>query len=250
MSYLNDFLRIQQLETIYSQSGIQDQNTEINLHALKCNLLENLHASHEEKALPVLAALADEKFDILQDKQHMIEFMMFFGHQISRTKTFRDGLMQIQPRSSNLEIAVADAIAHAWWFLSYMFGMSIGLSLYVSRHEDKHALLVNSTRVPFITSDHPIVNVHSCVSETEFAAPKYSDLYYPVSPRIAYIICNSDRFMPGRNEVDEGTVLELNTKVAAQSMTHIIGDSENAILPFKKYIGRRYKKTPDGHVIV
>lgn len=250
MSYLNDFLKMQHLETIYRKSGIQDQKAELHLHAMKCNLLENLHASHEEKALPVLAALADEKLDVLQDKQHMIEFMMFFGHQISRTKTFRDGMIQVQPRSNALEIEVADAMAHAWWFLSYMFGMSIGFSLYASRHQDRHALLVNDTRVPFITSDHPVVNVHSCVSETEFAAPEYVDFYYPISPRVAYIICNSERFMQGRNEVDEVTVLELNTKVAAQSMTHIIGDSKNAILPFKKYIGPRYKRIPDGHVIV
>ncbi len=41
--------------------------------------MENLHASHEKMALPVLSALADEQLDLLQDKQHMIEFMMFFG---------------------------------------------------------------------------------------------------------------------------------------------------------------------------
>lgn len=250
MSYLNDFLKMQQFEAIYRKSGIKNLKTELHLHATKCNLLENLHASHEEKALPVLAALADEQLDVLQDKQHMIEFMMFFGHQISRTKPFRDGLVQVQPRSTALEIEVADAMAHAWWFISYMFGMSIGFSLYASRHEDRHALLVNDTRVPFITSDHPVVNVHSCVSETEFVAPEHADFYYPISPRIGYIICNSERFTPGRNEVDEATVAELNTKVAAQSMMHIIGDSETAIRPFKKYIGQRYKRTPDGHVIV
>ncbi|MEJ5903346.1 DUF4238 domain-containing protein [Pseudomonas kermanshahensis] len=244
MSYLNDFLKMQYLEGIYRKSGTQDQKTEQYLHAAKCNILENLHASHEEKALPVLAALADKNLDVLQEKQHMIEFMMFFGHQISRTKTFRDGVLQAQPRSTPLEIEVADAMAHAWWFLSYMFGMSIGFSLYASRHQDRHALLVNDTRVPFITSDHPVVNVHSCVSETKFAAPEHADFYYPISPNVAYIICNSQRFMPGRNDVDEATVLELNTKLAAQSMTHIIGDSENAILPFKQYIGRRYKKIP------
>ncbi|MFF7708884.1 hypothetical protein [Pseudomonas sp. NPDC007930] len=212
--------------------------------------MENLHGFHEEKALPVLAALADEKIDVLQDKRHMIKFMMFFGHQISRTKNFRDGVIQVQSWSNNLGIEVADATAHAWWLLSYMFGMSHGLSLYVSRHEDRHVLLVNDTRVPFNTPDHPVVNVHSCVSETEFAAPEYIDFYYPISPRVAYIICNSERFVTGRNEVNEIAALELNSKVATQSMTHIIGDKENAILPFMQYIGRRNKRTPDGHVIV
>lgn len=242
MSYLNDFLMMQQAETIYRKSGIQDQDVELHLHAMMCNLLENLHASHEKMALPVLTALTDEKLDVLNDKQHMIEFMMFFGHQITRTKTFRESIMAVLSRSNPLEIEVAHAMEHAWWFLSYMLGMNIGFSLYTDRHKTKHALLVNSTQVPFITSDQPVVNVHSCVSETEFAAPEHADFYYPLSPRIAYIICDSDRFMPGKNEIDEATVVELNSKMAAQAMVHIIGDTMNAIQPFKKYIGRRYQK--------
>lgn len=172
----------------------------------------------------------------------MIEFMMFFGHQISRTKAFRDGAVQVQPRRSVIENEVAEAMEHAWWFLSYMFGMSIGFSLYARRHEARHALLVNDTNVPFITSDQPIVNVHSCVSEADLTAPEHADFYYPISPRIAYIICDSDRFSSGKIEADVATVGELNIKVAAQAKVHIIGDSENAIRPFKKYIGRRYQK--------
>lgn len=198
MSYLNDFLRMQQAETIYSKSDIRNQQVERHLHAMKCNVLENLHASHEEMVLPVLAALADEKLDVLQDKQHMIDFMAFFGHQISRTKTFRDSAFAVLSRSNTLEIEVADATEHAWWFLSYMIGMNLGFSLYIDRHNARHALLVNDTNVPFITSDQPVVNVHSCISETEFAAPKHADFYYPISPRVAYIICDSERFMPGK----------------------------------------------------
>lgn len=250
MSYLNDFLMMQKAETIYRESGVRNQEVELHLHAMSCNLLENLHASHEKMALPVLAALADEQIEVLQDPQHMIEFMAFFGHQISRTKTFRDGLTQVQPRRNALEIEVADAMAHAWWFLSYMFGISIGFSLYAGRRNARHALLINDTKVPFITSDQPVVNVHSCVSETEFSAPKHADFYYPISPRVAYIICDSERFTSGKNEIDETTVVELNSKVAAQALVHIIGDAENAIRPFKKYIGRRYQKAPASRVMV
>ena len=249
MSYLSDFLMMQKAETIYRESDIRNQEVELHLHAMRCNLLENLHASHEKIVLPVLAALADEQLEVLQDQQHMIEFMAFFGHQISRTKTFRDGLIQVQPRRNALEIEMADTMVHAWWFLSYMFGMSIGFSLYAGRHNARHALLINDTMVPFITSDQPVVNVHSCVSETEFSAPKHADLYYPISPRVGYIICDSERFTSGKNELDETTVAELNSKVAAQAMVHIIGDTENAIRPFKRYIGQRYQKSPDGRVM-
>ncbi|WP_044124375.1 hypothetical protein, partial [Vibrio cholerae] len=79
--------------------------------------MENLHSSHELKALSILEALANERLDILHDKQHMIEFMMFFGHQITRTKPFRDAVFNAQPRRNNLEIKVSDTIVHAWWFI-------------------------------------------------------------------------------------------------------------------------------------
>jgi hypothetical protein len=84
------------------------------------------------------------------------------------------------------------------------------------------------------------------VSETEFSAPEHADFYYPISPRVAYIICDSDRFKQGKNQIDEATVVELNSKQAAQAMTHIIGDTEEAILPFQKYVGRRYQKASRG----
>lgn len=242
MSYLGDFLELRQAEAIYRRSGVRSQEAEQHLYALKCNLLEDLHASHEQVVQPVLEALADEQLEVLQDKQCMIEFIAFFGHQFCRTKPFRDGVIRNLVRRNAMEIGVADAVTHAWWFMSYMFGMSFGNSLYLSRHDDKHALLINDTSVPFITSDHPIVNVHPCVSETAFIAPEHADLYYPISPRIAYIICNSERFTPGRNAIEETTVVELNSKLAAQAMVHIIGNSESAIRPFQSLIGRRAQK--------
>lgn len=247
MSYLNDFLKLQHAELIYRQFGTRNKEIERQLHATKCNLLENLHASHEKKAQPILHALAEERLEVLKDKQNIIEFMMFFGHQISRTKAFRDGVILAQPRRNELEVEVADAMCHAWWFVSYMFGMSLGFNMFADRHNTNHALLVNDTGVPFITSDHPVVNVHSCISETVFAAPDYADFYYPISPRIAYIVCDSGRFAPGRNEVDETTVVELNMKVASQAMVHIIGSTESSIILFKKYVGRRFRKIPTGN---
>lgn len=242
MSYLNDFLQMQHLETIYRASDIQDQEAEALLNASQCNLMENLHSSHEDAALKVLTALANEQLEILEDNQHMIDFMIFLGHQIVRTKAYRDEVLRRLHRRSDLEVEVADAVAHSWWFLSYMFGMNIGFSLFSSRHDSRHALLVNDTNIPFITSDHPVVNVHACVSETELSVPEHADFYYPISPRIAYIICDSERFAPGKENVNEAIVNEFNSKVAAQAMIHLIGNTDAAIRPLKKLIGRRYQK--------
>jgi len=243
MSYLNDFLVLQQADDDYTRSGFFSPVADQLLHAFKCNLLENLHSSHEQAVQPVLEALADEKLEILGDKQLMVEFMAFFGHQFCRTKPFRDNATRRLVRSSDLENHVADAFVNGWWFLSYMFGMNLGDSLYQSRHQDTHALLINDTTIPFITSDHPIVNVHSSVSETIFSSPDHADLYYPISPRIAYIICNSDRFQPGKNYINVSTAVELNAKLASQAMIHIIGNTQNSIRLFQSFIGKCGQKT-------
>lgn len=244
---LNQFLKIQEAESIYRRSGLHDKGAEQSINALKCNALEDMHSIHERMAAPILSALAKGELDILQNQQDLIAFMFFIAHQLARTKTFRDGVANLLPRSNAMEIQVADATIEAWWFISYMFGMNIGTNLYSTYHDNIHALLINNTRVPFITSDQPIVNVHTCVSETEFGAPLKSDLFYPISPTVAYIICDSARFMPDKNEIDEAIAVEFNTKVAAQAMVHIIGDSKEAIQPFLKFIGRRHKKIKKGH---
>lgn len=242
MSLLRDFLDIQKSEKLYRQYGRKDQEVERHLEAMECNLIENLHSSHENTALPVLAALAAQNLDILNDQRRMAEFMMFIGQQFCRTKPFRDNALRALNRRSPLESEVADAMSHSWWFLSYIYGMNLGWSLYAERHQATHALLINTTAVPFITSDHPVVNVHSCVSETDLSAPEKSDFYYPISPNVAFIICDSDRFKRGINQIDESLVEELNTKQASQAMVHIIGNTKEAILPFKQHIGHRYKK--------
>lgn len=250
MSFLRDVLMVQQTETIYRKLGIRNQEAELHFRATNCNLMENRHTAHEKIALPVLDALADEKLDVLQDELHMIGFMAFFGQQISRTKPFRDGVIQVLSRSNALENEVALAMEHAWWFLSYILGMNLGCRLYLDRHNTRHALLINDTNMPFITSDQPIINVHSCVSATEFTTPEHADFYYPISPRVAYIICDSEQFTVGKNKVNEATVAELNYKVAVQAKVHIIGNTFDAIRPFKKFIGKKYRNAPDRRIKV
>lgn len=125
MSYLGEFLKIQKAENLYRKSGMQNQEVDQCLHALRCSLLENTHASHEKSTLPILDSLAHGKLEVLQDEREMLEFMVFFGHQISRTRTFRDSVIKNQPRRTSGEVELAESIEHAWWFLSYMFGMNL-----------------------------------------------------------------------------------------------------------------------------
>ena len=245
MSYLNDYMKMQYMESIYKQSGIKNEEADKMFEAWKCNGIENYHTAHEDEVKYVLKALANRDLSVLDNDQNMIYFMQFFGHQIARTKNFKDsigaGLGKSRP---SLDKATEEQVNHimkltqeSWWFIGYMFGMSMGRSLYLNRKDDVHCLLINDTDTPFITSDQPIVNIHQVLTD-EIKAPEdhECDLYYPISPNVAYMINKSNRFPRGRVQVSVDDVEEMNIKLAKKANFHIIGDSKESLNPYKKYV--------------
>ncbi len=250
MSYLSDYLIMQYMESVYSQSSVNDEIAKKMIEAWKCNGIENYHTLHEDKVQDILKALANRDLSVLDNDENMINFMQFFGHQVARTKSFKDitcafrGLSNQRLDKDMEEQAryVAKLVQECWWFISYMFGMSIGHSLYLARQDEVHCLLVNDTGNPFITSDQPIVNVHESLTD-EIRPPEDDecDFYYPISPTVAYMINKSNRFPRGIVRVSVGVVDEMNTKLAKRANFHIIGDSAESLKPYKKYVGSRLK---------
>lgn len=241
MAHLKDYLAIQKLESLYRSADVNNIEAQVIIESMKCNFIENYHAAHESAALPILERIANEDVEVLNDNERQIEFLTFFGQQITRTKTIKEKIAKALDRRTKVDTTHANSIASVWWFLSYMYGINIGGSLYNERDNSVQTILVNDSKVPFITSDQPIVNVHESVSENEFKEPEKADFYYPISPRIAYVICDSTRFPKGKFNINEDIAIEMNTKIAGQALTYLVGDSKEAIEPFIKFIGSRYK---------
>lgn len=240
MSYLADFLKIQALEEHYRSGSPKSSELEDHLEATKSNMLENLHCGHEQDGAKVLGELAKGSMDVLDDKNKMLDFLIFFGHQFTRTKTFRTNFFNSFKGGLPTEDVLEATVKHAWWFISYMLGMNMGRSVYFSRKDDTHALLINNSKVPFITSDQPIVNVLSLEIGPPRVPCEQADLYYPISPTVAYVICNSTRFKAGCNEIDANTASQLNRKLASMSRINLFGDSVEAIAPYKGLVGCGY----------
>ncbi|MGY3297329.1 hypothetical protein ACVWY1_001759 [Pseudomonas sp. TE6288] len=240
MESLDNFITVQRLEEEYRKLDVDDDKINHALHALKCNMLENLHSSYEAGAQAKLSALADGDVEVLNDPESMRELLLFMGHQFARTKTCREAAIRIA-MTSEVDEAMSKAMSHAWWFISYMYGMNIGANLYRRLNSSTHALLINGSGKPFITSDQPIVNVYPQISEAGFTEPEKVDFYYPISPGVAFIVCESKRFASGRQSIDVSVADEFNAKIAAQSLKHIIGDSKEAIKPYSKLVGSRYR---------
>lgn len=237
-SFLNTFLRLQEIEKEYILSNNMDKNVLNHFEAFKSNTLENIHTDIENSVQIILSELQKQNLQILENLDNMIKFMNFLGHQIARTTPFRNKILGI-PKNRDLQNILKDS----WWFLSYMFGINIGKSFFESRKSDKHCLLINDTDEDFITSDHPIVNVHSKISENNLIAPaeEEADFFYAISPKLAYMINKSNLFQNGVNYVSIDFVKAMNKKLAFYADQYIIGTTENQLKTYKGFVGQRLK---------
>lgn len=243
-SYLKDFIKIQKLEDCCATAGIKNEEAERVIYATKCNLLENLHSAQENEAREVIESLANREFDALNIGKNTINFINFFGHQISRTKTFRDTVLTaLLKKDIETGTSLAKNLSECWWFVSYMLGMNIGADLYATRKIDNHCLLLNDTDIPFITSDQPIINTHTSLQENEISPPEdeHCDFYYPITPSVAYMINKSDRFQRGINQATVDVVNELNIKLAHRANVYIVSNNKDSLKPLLKYVGLHFK---------
>ncbi|MBL0654862.1 DUF4238 domain-containing protein [Aeromonas caviae] len=241
MLFLGDILKLQYAENQYSLSGRKNEEIEQHIYVLKCNVLENMHTTIESQARNVLDELAMRNFSILSSLENMMIFCNYLGHQISRTKTFKDNLFSNREYVENNE--AANIMEECWWFLSYMFGMNIGCSIFLSRNNDSHCLLINDTDMPFITSDQPIINAYQFPSE-DIKPPEDNecDFYYPISPTIAYMVSSSNRFSNGSVQVTLELVEEMNVKMAKRANIHLFGNTKESLKPFVKHIANHKEK--------
>ena len=233
---LSNYLQIQLRERLLSQLGNTDANATKALDVLKANFLENLHTLHENEAKPILARLANEEITPLQDDRELLHLSIFLGHQFARTSIFKQQCLTVA------DSRIREDMEGCWWFLSYMFGVNMGSMIYKSRPNLNFCLLVNETGTKFITSDHPVVNVHGDLEEDEILPPEKSDIFYPISPTVAFMASDSDRFASGLNSVDENFVINMNQKISKASEKTIFGMAPEDIRPYQRNVGARLTK--------
>lgn len=237
-SFLDYFLKIQEIEKLYLSSVIDNKQLKMHIEAFKSNTLENIHTTIENNVHKILEELQKQNLKILDELENMINFMNFFGHQIARTAPFRNKILAAQTNPT-IQIICKES----WWCISYIFGMNIGKSFFETRKFDKHCLLINNSVEDFITSDHPIINVHSKINENDLSVPssEEADYFYPISPRLAYMINKSDLFPNGVNHVSIDFVKDMNTKLAFYADQYIIATTENQLKSYKGCVGQRLK---------
>jgi len=233
MKVLRNFVVVSNMSHMLNRLNFQSREKENLQEILHYNSLEDLHSVVEKGVLPTFKQLCSGNKKILNSNQNMVSFCSYLGHQITRTESFKDNSLEAIAHGRNRQQAPEkfyELIDKNWWFLSHMFGMNVGMSLHPDVRGCKHIFVENNTRVPFITSDSPAINIHSSLPRlARMEPPEKLDLYFPLSPKYAYMVNDSSDYDHLEKTVDEETVRRLNGLIYAKSEKTVFGNDKDTI---------------------
>ena len=232
MSFIRDFAsRSHVLQTI-SDLSVKAEEVKLIGQAIQYNSLEDIYSDIESCVLPVIKSLCKGDSDTLLSNKNMMALCLYMGHQCTRTKAFKErSLDAIKKNPLSIEHQnMIELMEKNWWFISFMLGINFGCDLYKTKDKDNHIFIVNDTNTPFITSDNPLINIHSSLKTLEKGvAPEYLDFYFPLSPRYAYMINNSSEYNGLSSTIDEKVVQKLNHSMLKKSDKTIYGNSKEIL---------------------
>ena len=91
------------------------------------------------------------------------------------------------------------------------------------------------SNISFITSDSPVINIHPSLDKLEEGtAPEYMDVYFPLSPKYAYMINNSDTYNGLQDIVHEDDVIKLNEYIYKESYKTVFANSDEILNLLRK----------------
>lgn len=241
--FMEELVMCQRFEQYLSANGQLNSEWQRNFSAHKHNAMENIHTKFENGVAEILPKLVERDLTCLDNNEDLISLFTYLGQQFARTKAFKGmSLLSMSRLDDPRAEKILRTIDECWWLWSYFIGANVGGSLYFERESYTVSLLENKTGHSFITSDHPVVNIHQELTGELGKPPEHHqfDLYYPLSPNTALVIAASDRFPAGASEISLDVVVELNSKIAEMANAHIFGETKESIQPYLKQVGKRH----------
>lgn len=194
--------------------------------ALECNFIETFHAAHELRAKAAMEALMGDDPAALSDRSILLSICMYAGQATMRTRSLRDRVAQA--RALTMSKSDDADLTATWWFLSVIYGANLGQSLYHGLGDCNVSLLKTGDDMPFIFSDHPVVNIHS-------APDRSLDLVMPISPNRAISISESKQFEKGVVSIASDDVDRINLTQAGRA-SMIFGSSVESVQRYLAYV--------------
>jgi Protein of unknown function (DUF4238) len=186
---------------------------------------EKLHTSIEEDFQPCLAEMRAGSLDFLQNIEDAMKFYRGLAVQYVRTNHINRTRLIMDAERLALYKRVVNPMVH-------IMAINAGFTLFVEREKHTIMLLDNSTEVPFITADQPVINVSASPKQT--TPPARFDLYYPVSPtRAMMLVGPAGDLLPNNSSVSKQFVEMCNLRMAAHSYRQVFSSSPDALTEIK-----------------
>ncbi|WP_216891437.1 DUF4238 domain-containing protein [Pseudomonas putida] len=180
------------------------------------NLEEELHADIERDSQEFIEQIRAEDTSFWHESSSKTNFLQFVCTQMLRTRKIQDELMF----AVNEAMPEHQSLNKIWGVLRHMFAMNVAYSLFNDTTYGLR-LLLNDSKLPYITTDQPVINTHS--SELErFEAPKNFEIFYPISPKKAVLI---GIFKDGVDYLNAEQVKAYNDCIAKLSHEQIFSSS-------------------------
>jgi hypothetical protein len=208
-----------------SGRGSRDRDLERQIDIGINNSEEDLHASVEDRAIPLLAALRDGDDSILGGAERFAEFSWFIAMQYMRTPgVMRRSIEAIRGMIPGFSIEAS------WGLMRTIFATNIGGSLYARRGALRLTFLDAPAELEFVTGDQPIVNTRAVDVGTD-APPTELELFYPLTPTRALLMdFDFGRALTERRALSAEEATAFNQMICSESEGQIFARSENALI--------------------
>jgi hypothetical protein len=182
---------------------------------------ENLHTSIEDDFKPSLKAMLAGDLSFYSDRPKASVFCRGLAAQYLRTDLVKKTRSIWRESEFELFERIANVLVH-------IYSINLGRSLYIDRDRYKIVLLENTSEVPFVTADQPVINIAASPTQTE--PPEKFELYYPLSPAKAMLLVEpSSVNFPRDPSVGAISANVYNSHMAAHSYQQIYGSTQQVL---------------------
>ncbi|MGL5255983.1 MAG: DUF4238 domain-containing protein [Proteocatella sp.] len=173
----------------------------------------------------------------LENSEEKNNFTFFLSMQYFRTKSIKKRIYSIIineiEKSKNKyntkinflnNIDIYNILFYIIWYYQQIFNYSI------TEYNFRLTILINDTKIPFITSDQPVVNLNGDYENFEQEI-KELILYYPIRPNLGLLLKENCPF--DTINITEKDVIYYNDFIANSSYENIFANNKNTL---EKYI--------------
>lgn len=235
---IGEFYKLSKMHRFLS-SLERSTNIETAINFIEKNTLEDRHCAIENAAKPILEKLWAGDLNALSSSDDCAVFAYFLGCQALRNKGPKIESIKNFSEVKHENTKVVDDLNLFWiryWnIITCMLSENMGANIYGSLLRGKFEFFANRTDLPFITSDRPVNNIHP--NETgKKTTPEMMDLYYPLSPRLAFHLPESFSGCRVIRDIDKKEVDTLNELVAKASFGTIVSTTKESIERYKRAV--------------